>query len=371
MEIFLGFFIAIAAILVVLCLRSFTTFFHEMGHALPALLFSTGPVYVYIGTYGDITNCTHFSFGRLEIFFRLNLLDWKMGMCEHSPPKELWKSALFFLGGPIASLVVALPLIWVLTNYPLSQVSTLIISTFVLAATLDFLVNMTPWNTPIYMHNGHVSFCDGHMLLSLFLRLFSPKEYKELEGLFVEKKFREVQNQAEKLIEEGKHYRDIYDLAIAASMALKKGEEALWFYEKLNEKHKLKSYDFMNIAKLYLEQKRDDDALECLNQCIYLQHDFAEALIERGQIKTRKKDYEAALKDFNMAIRHAPENAHFYMHRGFAKIKMEDYPGALLDLNFAKDLGEDSAYLLDCFGDYYEAVGDWEKATQFYKEARR
>lgn len=358
MGIFLGIFIAIISILTVLVLRSLTTFFHEMGHAIPALIFSKDYVHVYVGTYGNISNCSHFKFGRLEIFFRLNLLDWKIGMCEHVPTKEMWKTALIILGGPIASLIISLPLIWILANYEVTEVLFLIMSMFVLAASFDFLVNMTPWNTPIYMHNGHVSFCDGYMLLAFWARAFSPKEYRALEELFLEKKYRLVQDKAEELISAGNTYRRIYDLGIQASMVLQKSAEALWFYEKLNEKHKLQSVDFMNIAKLYLEQKREEDALQCLNQCIHLQHNFIEALLERGIIRAKRKDYQSALNDFNMAIFHGPENGHFYVHRASAKIQTKDFEGALKDLNAAQNLGEESKHLRLVWDDLKWARGN-------------
>ena len=51
----------------IIFMRSITTFFHEMGHAIPALLFTQKEkVNVFVGTYGDISNSLQLNFGRLS-----------------------------------------------------------------------------------------------------------------------------------------------------------------------------------------------------------------------------------------------------------------------------------------------------------------
>ena len=80
MAVLTGILYAIGAILFILCIRPITTFFHEMGHALPALMFSREAVTVYIGSYGDVSRSQKFTFGRLTIYFRFNLFAWDLGL---------------------------------------------------------------------------------------------------------------------------------------------------------------------------------------------------------------------------------------------------------------------------------------------------
>ena len=70
MEIITGIGIAIGGILLVVLLRSLTTFFHEMGHAVPALLFTREKVEVFVGSYGDLHNALQLQLGRLKLYLK-------------------------------------------------------------------------------------------------------------------------------------------------------------------------------------------------------------------------------------------------------------------------------------------------------------
>ena len=70
MGILTGILFALVAILVIILIKQSTTFFHEMGHAIPALIFTKKSVTVYIGSYGDISKTTQFKLGRLTIYFK-------------------------------------------------------------------------------------------------------------------------------------------------------------------------------------------------------------------------------------------------------------------------------------------------------------
>ena len=180
--------IAILAVFIVLFARSLTTFFHELGHAVPALFFTEEAVNVYIGTYGDISKGMQTRIGRLQLFCRLNLFDWKLRMCSFVPCSTPWKSFLILLGGPIASLLISIPLLLIILNYDLSETGYIFIAVFILASFVDFVVNLYPSSKPIPMHDGSVSYCDGYQVLHLFLRRFLSKEYLALEGLFFSRK---------------------------------------------------------------------------------------------------------------------------------------------------------------------------------------
>jgi len=65
-------------------LRPLTTFIHEMGHAIPSLLYTKGIVTIYVGSYGDPDKSIHFTVGRLKVYFKYNPLLWDSGLCGYN-----------------------------------------------------------------------------------------------------------------------------------------------------------------------------------------------------------------------------------------------------------------------------------------------
>lgn len=366
MEVLLGIFIAIAGVLVVSVLRSLTTFFHEMGHALPALLFTEGPVFVYIGTYGDVSSGVHLSFGRLQIFFRLNLLDWKLGMCQHHAVKSKAKSAIILLGGPMASLLISIPLLLLLLNVQFSETLSIVLAMFIFAATVDFMVNMIPWNQPIQMDGGGVSYCDGYQLLNLIRRSNLSATHLLLEEKLEDQKYKEVMDEAEQLILNNKADKVIYEIAIEACILHQKPKDGLWFFEKKNAQMKLNSYDYFTIATFYIDLKNDVEALKCLNHFLDKVKDSPEGYKARGCIYLRLKNYELASKDFQLAFYYNQDDPVLLMYRGIARINSTDTENGLNDLKLAESKGIKSPEMYSLLENYYTKIGDEKLATEYY-----
>ena len=108
---FEGIITAILMIVGVLLTRSITTLVHEYGHALPALLFTEKEVKVYVGSYGNLDNALTVKLGRLTTYLKFNLLNWNIGMCQHEGEYSKTKRAIIILGGPIASVLLSIPLL--------------------------------------------------------------------------------------------------------------------------------------------------------------------------------------------------------------------------------------------------------------------
>ena len=63
--------------LLVVITRPFTVLFHELGHAIPAMLMTKQGATVYVGSYGDKKQSFQLALGGLEIWFRYNPFKWR------------------------------------------------------------------------------------------------------------------------------------------------------------------------------------------------------------------------------------------------------------------------------------------------------
>lgn len=81
---------------------------HELGHAVPALLFTRARVAVYLGTYGDHDNSWRLRVGLLEIYLKKWTFFWSKGLCvPSSSDMTTTQQVLMTLGGVTVSLAIA------------------------------------------------------------------------------------------------------------------------------------------------------------------------------------------------------------------------------------------------------------------------
>ena len=139
--IFTGMLIALVAILTIIMARSITTFIHELGHAIPALLFTDDDVVICLGSYGDVSDSWCFDMGRLKIYFQLNILSWQIGICAHEKPESVDRDIAIVLGGPIATLLLFFSLVYAL-SMPMSDNWKFVLLVFMMSGILDFIVNI-------------------------------------------------------------------------------------------------------------------------------------------------------------------------------------------------------------------------------------
>lgn len=371
MEILLGVIIAITGILAVFVLRSLTTLFHELGHAIPALLFTRGEVIVYIGTYGDVSNSYHIKLNRLAIYFRLNFLDWKIGMCTHDGTDNNWKNLIILFGGPIASLLIAVPLmIWVI-NGELSEVQMGAILVFSLAAVIDFVVNLIPFGNGFQMHDGTINFSDGTKMVYLFGRFFVTQEFLELEKKWESKAYEEVINDSKKLLDSGSDDKWVFDILIEAYMETRQYQEALNAYQEYQANFKMRYEDYATIGELYMRTNQYQEALKYFNYCLSKNFNDAVLLGYRAKVFSEQGDYEEAEKDFAAALNYFPGNSKLHLERSLVKVKLEKYNEAWEDILTVENMDKEKPFLAYCKGIFYEARGDLEKALDNLKLARQ
>ena len=340
-----------------------------MGHAIPALLFTKEKVEVYLGSYGEGVN-KPLVLGRLHMFFSLNLFNWKIGMARHKPIPGFWKNFFVILGGPIASSLIAGIFIFYIINNDLSQTSMALLSTFIIAAAGDFLVNMWPGDGAYQMHDGSALYSDGYQMKLLFQRRDLPASYFAVEKLYLEEKHEEVIQEGKDLLAFGLTKRPVYDLLVSSMITLGRHEEAIQTFMEMKKQHSLERNDFHVLGNLYIETKQYGEAMEALNQFVYLKHEDPVGLNTRGWIYLEQGDYTKAVKDFDAAIYYADNFAEAYTNRAFAKLQLDQLEDALSDIEMSKKLMPDNSFIPLAEGIYHEKKGENKTALALYLEAK-
>ncbi len=143
------------------------TLFHELGHALPALLFTKGPVSVVYGYQGKTMRGLRM--GRLTLFAHWSFADWRHNFCTYdTEPTTKWQQAAITLGGAVLPLLAATSfamLSWFLHWHIAALGIGLGLSCMAL---ISAVFNLWPDSQPIIQPDGAYQFNDGYKLLQLW-----------------------------------------------------------------------------------------------------------------------------------------------------------------------------------------------------------
>jgi tetratricopeptide (TPR) repeat protein len=370
MNVLLGIVVGIGAILLIILLRLSTTLFHELGHAIPALIFTKKGVEVYIGSYGDISNTRQVQIGRLKLFFKWKIFDWKIGMCRAEEGMDAdWKNVIMILAGPIASLLIAIPLLINLMSLNPNSILFFISVMFIAAAGADFIINMIPFNSSIKMHDGTVAHSDGYALINIIRRKLLPDSYFELEHLYLNKDYDALLKNANAMLANGEQERFIYDFIINVNNDLKNNNAGLLAYKELEQNFKLNDQDYFNIGKLYRQNGNYSEALRYYNHFYYKNFGNIELLKELGITQIELGNNELAIKRLNTVIEEAPESYTAFLFRSRAYINLEKFELAKNDLETVKEVLPDEPLLYYHYGLLYKKLNRLKEALANFQQA--
>ncbi len=370
MEVFFGIGIAIGGILLVMVLRSVTTLFHEMGHAIPALLFSREKVQVFVGTYGDTKQGATLSLGRLDIFFKFNFLAWNIGMCRHQGQTNALRNFLIIVGGPIASLTIAIPLLFFLPQVEAQPFLHFAIFVFFAAACLDLVSNLFPYGSQMHTDSGQSIYNDGKQLLSLWKRGSLPDVYFEMEQLMSEKNYLDAIEKGKPFVLEAKTKPEVFDLMVQALHHEKEYEDIITAIKLKSQYNDLGPSDYHILGVANTKLNRFDDALKFLNQACYVQYSNGRMLMDRGYLHLQRSDAMAALDDFNAALHFDGSLLQAVVYRALAMIRLDEQESAIEDLKQVLDIEPEHALAWFYLGEAYEKNKEDKLALSAYTKAK-
>lgn len=370
MEVLFGIGLAIGGILLVMVLRSFTTLFHELGHAIPALLFSKEKVQVYVGTYGDTKDGASLSLGRLDIFFKFNFLAWNIGMCRHQGQSKVWQNFLIIVGGPIASLMIAVPLLLFLPQAEAQPLLHFAIFVFLGAALLDLVSNLFPYGNQMYTDSGKSIYNDGMQLLGLWKRGSLPTVYFEMEKLMSQKNFVGAIEKGKSVVMEAKTNPEVYNLMVQALQQESEYEDILTAIKLKSQYYPLGASDYHMMGVANTKLNRFDEALKFLNQACYKEYSNGRMLLDRGYLHLQRSDAMAALDDFNAAFHYDGSLLMAVIYRALAMIRIEEPESAIEDLKQVLDLEPENSLAWFYLGQAYQENKEDRLAYNAYIKAK-
>jgi len=370
MEYLSGILIAIFGLLIIMVLRLITTFFHEMGHALPALLYSEGDVEVYVGSYGDISKSLHLVFGRLKMFLKINIFEWQIGLCRSKKAQERWQQALVTLGGPIASLVISIPVIYLMTKLNTESLAFFGCVVFVAAAVLDLVANLLPSASPLEMHDGGVAFSDGYALLILFQESRMPEEYFELKDLFIAEKYQEVVDRSDEVIDKNPKDKYPYQYMLAALTELGQYDKVLQVYAFQKQHFEFDDDDFFLIGKAYKQTDQPVEAMKFFEKFYFKNYTNPELINEMSELELTFGNPEKAIDRLRPVVKNQPKFYKSFITLARAYMSLEEFTLATEAIQAAETFNQDDPLLYYYKGRAYEKNGQNMIAIQALEKAK-
>lgn len=361
----------VAFFLLISILHPFTVLFHELGHAIAALILTKKKVTAYIGSYGDASRSLKLRLGRLELILKYNFFIWHRGLCVFSPTGlSIPKSLLIIAAGPLVSLVLGtagcLLLIFVgkADFIKITGIALLLISIY------DFAINMYPRKTPICLSNGNYIYNDGEQLSRLFAQRKLPASLREGIDLYNEQQYREAAEKLQLLIDNGSRDSTVLRVALSAYLQVKDYPAALAVLGDADPPVEFDAADYVNCGVVNSFTGEHEQALAYYNRSLELDPENIYALNNRGYTYNLMEQYPVALADFDRVLQINPDFAYALNNRGLARFKTGHEEEGIRDIERSLVLDADNAYAYLNLGIYSRDKGDFETALQHFHRAQ-
>jgi tetratricopeptide (TPR) repeat protein len=346
--------------------RTITTFFHETGHAIPALIFTREKVTIYLGSYGDEVKSVKLNLSKkIIVYFKFNPFKWKTGMVRHAPLGNVfYQNLLILIMGPLMSLLIASIALWIVFEFDFNGFLKLFSFAFFCSAVLD-LLNTYPSPTPIVTVSGSVTYCDGYQIAQLFKFKKDIKNLYDACDLYEAAKYKEALFFFEK-IKPNFVTDNILNVIIHCYIVLKQFSAAKTFYSRFADLPDLElSADTLcNLGTIESYLNENELAIGYYTKALTINPNQVHSLCNLGYTYNITEKYDQALPYFDKAISVNPDFAYAYSNRGFTKIGLKQYDDALADINKALQLDDKDAYAYRNLGIYYMNHQQYDKALE-------
>ncbi|MDF2191500.1 M50 family metallopeptidase [Paraflavitalea sp. CAU 1676] len=369
----MGYFVIIMLTLALLfaITRPFTVLFHELGHAIPAILMTRKSVSIYIGSFGDPNKSLHFSIGLLDVWFKYNPFTWRQGLCVPSAEEiSINRKIVYTLTGPLASVVIAVVGCYLAFALDLHGSLKLLLVFFVGSSIFDLFVDLIPIETPMVLYDGRLTYNDGYQLRRLLAWKRFAGKYELAAELYTRQQYDKAADSFCEMLEGGLKVDHIYRLAINSLLQTKSFARAKELSDEFMLHGDLDSGDYAaaGVACSHLGQK--DKAVEWYDKSLALDPNNYCSLCNKGFSLILFNQFEEAIPLFDKAIEIDNTSAHSYSSRGLAKIKIGRVEEGLEDITHSFKLDGHNSYAYRSLGIYHLDKGDAEHALNLFKKAK-
>ena len=349
----------------------FTVLFHELGHAIPAILMTKEKVSIYIGSYGDPGKSLKLKFGLLEVWFKYNPFLWKRGLCVPSAEEiSINKQIIYILTGPLASTMTAIVACYIAFSFDIHSSIQLFLIVFFASSIFDLVTNLSPNSTPIKLHDGRLTYNDGYQLKQLFYYKRLPKVVKQAWEQYNQKDYKKAAVSFDKLLKDGLGDANTHRLAIYSHFQIKNFTRAKELSERLMEKGTMNSDDFSTAALASSKLEEFEHAFMLYDKSLYLDPQNTNALNNKGFTLNLLGKYEEAIPLFDKVIEIGKDLAYSYNNRGLSKIKLGMTEEGLQDIEYSFKLDSDNSYAYRNLGIYHMDKKEYDKALELFRKAK-
>jgi len=345
--------------------RFITVLLHELGHAIPALIFTKEKVTVFLGSYGVTKTSKHLGLGkRLSFYFKLNPFAWRSGMVIHSPENvSVRKNLIILFMGTSFPIFIAIVTLWVVFALDMNGFLKLFTLIFLLSALFD-LRNLYSNAEPILLVNGLHTHNDGYQIrkslayrknfkiIAPAYKLYESEQYREAIKLFRKLNPVFIDN-------------DVFVIVLTAYLHCKDFTGGKEFYQMMLKVDNWPSADsniFFNIALIESFSGKHQLAMDFYSKSIELDGKNTNSISNRGYTHSLLEQFDEAINDFNTVIEIEPESSYAFANIGYAKIKLGLREEGLADINKAISLDEKNSYAYRNLGLYYLNEGNYKEA---------
>lgn len=362
--------IIIGLILLVIITRPFTVLFHELGHAIPAILLTRQKVTIYLGSHGDTRRSVKVKLGLLEVWVKFSLF-WQAGLCVPSANEiSVNRRLIYVVCGPLASLLIAVMGAYLIFRFDLHGSLKLLIVFFLGSSVFDLFLNLIPNSTPITLHDGSITYNDGYALKHLLWYKKSEGKYEEGVKYYLNGDHTNALQAFQHILDQGLESQELYRLTIHSLLFTRQYERALAVHHRFAEAYPLVANDHIHagMAKTYLNQ-HEEGMLE-YERALEMDPCHSIALNNVGYTLTVLERYAEAIPLLDKAIEVDPELSYAYNNRGYARMKLGAAEEGLKDIQYALQLDSKNAYAYRNLGIYHLEQGEMEKALRQFSLAR-
>ncbi|GLR18412.1 tetratricopeptide repeat protein [Portibacter lacus] len=369
MEVVLGVVIGIVTIFGIVFSRLLTTFIHELGHSMSALLLTDGPVNMYVGTDRNVQEKKQLKLGRLTIHFSFIIWNLDIGLCAHRESESRIKNIIIILSGPLFSLLLASVLLFLLFQENIDDGIKFILAILMISSFWDFIINLIPSHIAFKLPNGHTVYNDGRQLLELFAKNDLPDLYNEALDEIDAGNYSEALRKLDMLDNDQKQERyfyetkmEIYHLTKDSKAFVKEFED---YISEMNPGLKYVAY----WAKAKIRLHAYDEVVEKLTNIIYDGKANYDLYFLRGKALVELSEYNDAMRDFHALTLGKIEDPLALANRAYCQYRLGYQEEAEEDVLQAIEHAKFEQGEIYFFAGVIFEDTDEEKALAFYKKA--